>query len=94
MAHGGNLPIRPWLAGSPGTAVPHRSFQSDSARSKLVIRLVLSPALPVPRSSPQYEQYKLKEIKNGRLAMLAFLGFAAQYGATGKVCKGFRVSYE
>ena len=32
------------------------------------------------------EQNKLKEIKNGRLAMLAFVGFVSQHAATGKVC--------
>lgn len=33
---------------------------------------------------PSFEQFKLREVKNGRLAMLAFIGFVAQHAATGK----------
>ena len=35
------------------------------------------------------EENKLKEIKNGRLAMIAFVGFVAQHAATGKVGRTF-----
>jgi hypothetical protein len=37
------------------------------------------------RESPEkLKDLQLKEIKNGRLAMLALVGFAAQHAATGK----------
>jgi hypothetical protein len=38
---------------------------------------------PLGWSKGNVEDLKVKELKNGRLAMLAFLGFVAQYGATG-----------
>eukprot|EP01025_Chloroclados_australasicus_P002560 TRINITY_DN1058_c0_g1_i10.p1 TRINITY_DN1058_c0_g1~~TRINITY_DN1058_c0_g1_i10.p1 ORF type:complete len:268 (+),score=42.23 TRINITY_DN1058_c0_g1_i10:102-806(+) len=36
------------------------------------------------KNSETFEKMKLREVKNGRLAMLAMLGFFAQHAATGK----------
>eukprot|EP00884_Botryococcus_braunii_P020240 jgi/Botrbrau1/68/Bobra.0022s0060.1 len=36
------------------------------------------------KDAKAFEENKLKEIKNGRLAMVAFLGFVGQHAATGK----------
>lgn len=35
------------------------------------------------KDAAKFEELKLKEIKNGRLAMMAFLGFVAQHAAVG-----------
>jgi hypothetical protein len=39
---------------------------------------------PLNFAKGDVDSLKLKEIKNGRLAMVAFLGFVAQHAATGK----------
>lgn len=39
----------------------------------------------ISRGDPaKYAEYKQKEVTNGRLAMVAFVGFASQYASTGK----------
>lgn len=39
---------------------------------------------PLGFSKGDFDTMKLREIKNGRLAMMAFIGFVGQHAATGK----------
>ena len=58
-------------------------IQMHSKQQPCAGNAVLQDPLGFSRGSKEsLEQYKLKEIKNGRLALLAFLGFSAQ------VCTG------
>ena len=40
--------------------------------------------MDTPVVNTLYAKYKQNEIVNGRLAMVAFVGFASQYASTGK----------
>merc|ERR1712118_345735 len=62
-------------------AVEARRFDETDFEKKLypgfdVIGLAKEPS--------KFESMKVKELKNGRLAMISFLGFVAQHAATGK----------
>ncbi|GBF95488.1 light-harvesting protein of photosystem I [Raphidocelis subcapitata] len=61
-------------------AESRRGDESDAAK-----RIYPGGAFdPMGMSKGNIEELKLKELKNGRLAMVAFLGFVAQHAATGK----------
>ncbi|MEW5306699.1 MAG: hypothetical protein WDW36_009146 [Sanguina aurantia] len=73
---------KPMSQGEPGTFFGMESALAGSGVNGYPGG-VFDP-MGMSRESPEkLNDLKLKEIKNGRLAMLAFLGFAAQYQATG-----------
>ncbi len=73
-----------------GTGLPHEPFEGATVPSGLVndkvwhLKRLVACVLPILRRTPLYERMKWGEIRNARLAMLAFLGFNLQYLATGK----------
>ncbi len=65
------------------TASPHLQRQSTKRPSAGSLVPPLGPA-GFAQDADKLADYKLKEIKNGRLAMVAFLGFIGQKFATGE----------
>merc|ERR1711977_262739 len=62
-------------------AVEARRFDETDIEKKLYPGFDI---IGVAKESSKFESMKIKEIKNGRLAMISFLGFVAQHAATGK----------
>jgi len=62
-------------------AVEARRFDNNDPQKKLYPGFDFAGLAKDPKT---FESMKVKEIKNGRLAMLAFLGLIAQHAATGK----------
>merc|ERR1712061_286491 len=60
-------------------AVEARRLNKTSLEKKLYPGFDL---IGVTKDSKKFETMKIKEIKNGRLAMISFLGFIAQHAAT------------
>ena len=66
---------------NPGSTRKDPIFGYELGGSDIPAYPNLFPMLPKPG---EMEDMKLKEIKNGRLAMVAFMGFVLQYQQTGK----------
>merc|ERR1711985_95341 len=62
-------------------AVEARRFDETDPNKKLYPGFDFASLSKDPQA---FESLKIKEIKNGRLAMVAFIGFIAQHAATGK----------
>merc|ERR1712093_790907 len=62
-------------------AVEARRFDESDPEKKLYPGF---DAIGLVKESKEFDSMKIKEIKNGRLAMISFLGFIAQHAATGK----------
>merc|ERR1712224_1042942 len=62
-------------------AVEARRFDNNDPQKKLYPGFDFAGLAKDPKT---FESMKVKEIKNGRLAMLSFIGFVAQHAATGK----------
>merc|ERR1719335_1072260 len=62
-------------------AVEARRFDESDPEKKLYPGF---DAIGLVKESKEFDSMKVKEIKNGRLAMISFLGFIAQHAATGK----------
>merc|ERR550514_590402 len=63
------------------SAVEAYRFNNTDANKKLYPGFDFAGLAKDPKT---FESMKVKEIKNGRLAMISFLGFIAQHAATGK----------
>merc|ERR1711959_633934 len=62
-------------------AVEARRFDETDPNKKLYPGFDFAGLAKDPST---FESMKVKEIKNGRLAMISFIGFVAQHAATGK----------
>merc|ERR1712118_247558 len=62
-------------------AVEARRFDETDPEKKLYPGF---DAIGLVKEPKEFDSMKIKEIKNGRLAMVSFVGFIAQHAATGK----------
>ena len=81
---GGGSCVRPSTLHSQSTLITLTQQSTTKNTNHPNQKQIFDPLGLSRESADKYADLKLKEIKNGRLAMLAFLGFVAQHAATGK----------